>query len=103
MYSTKGKIKEEALLDKVEKLQGEVTWAEGLRNEFSKQRNMSYQAKPKMSPMRSNANIRTLDCGEEYGIYCKVSNKDQTGEQAAHAQKTWPPQWLSGKGFLKVS
>ena len=48
-------------------------------------------------PLCSKANLLTLGCGEgKYSIYLQGNKK---GEQAAHAQKTWTPQWLSGKGF----
>ena len=49
MYSTKGKIQEEALLDKSgEASRGGDMWAEGLRNRFSKQRETGV-TKPNLS------------------------------------------------------
>ena len=49
VYSTKGKIQEEALLDKSgEASRGGDMWAEGLRNRFSKQRETGV-TKPNLS------------------------------------------------------
>ena len=48
--------------------------------------------------MLSKANLLKPGCGKEkYSIYLQGTKQ---GEQAASAQKTQTPQWLSGKGFL---
>ena len=47
--------------------------------------------------MLSKANLLKPGCGKEkYSIYLQGTKQ---GEQAASAQKTQTPQWLSGKGF----
>uniref|UniRef100_A0AC11BL97 Phosphatase and actin regulator 2 n=1 Tax=Ovis aries TaxID=9940 RepID=A0AC11BL97_SHEEP len=51
--------------------------------------------------MRSNANIRTLDCGEgKYGIYCKVSNKGSNKEnRQLMLKRPGLPSGFQGRAF----